>query len=130
VNSACAIDILPITEKQGGPALKGGRQKDMAGRRYQKGNLRKRGNHCPVWELQWWEDYIKENGGIGRRRQSAVLGLLCDLTQRQARKLAEDRLRPVNQELLLPQSTQRSEFLSTNLLHRHLKPAGAKIGAP
>ena len=66
----------------------------MARRRYQKGNLRKRGKRCPVWELQWWEDYIKENGSIGRRRQSAVLGLVSDLTQRQARKLAEDRLRP------------------------------------
>ena len=88
------MDILPITEKQGGPAYKGGWQKDMARRRYQKGNLRKRGKRCPVWELQWWEDYIKENGGIGRRRQSAVLGLVSDLTQRQARKLAEERLRP------------------------------------
>jgi hypothetical protein len=77
----------------------------MARRRYQKGNLRKRGKRSPVWELQWWEDYIRENGSIGRRRQSAVLGLVSDLTQRQARKLAEDQLRPVNQELLLPQST-------------------------
>jgi integrase len=100
------MDILSITEKQGGPALKGGWQKDMARRRYQKGNLRKRGKRSPVWELQWWEDYIRENGSIGRRRQSAVLGLVSGLTQRQARKLAEDRLRPINQELLLPQSTQ------------------------
>ena len=100
------MDILPITEKQGGPAYKGGWHKDMARRRYQKGNLRKRGKRNPLWELQWWEDYIRENGSIGRRRQSAVLGLVSDLTQRQARKLAEERLRPVNQELLLPQSTQ------------------------
>jgi hypothetical protein len=85
------MDIFPITEKQRGPALKGGRQKDMAPRRYPKGNLRKRGKRCPAWELQWWEDYLKENGGIGRRWQPEVLGLLCDLTQRQARKLAEDR---------------------------------------
>jgi integrase len=99
------MDILPITEKQGGPAYKGGWQKDMARRRYQKGSLRKRGKRTPLWELQWWEDYIRENGSIGRRRQSAVLGLVSDLTQRQARKLAEDRLRPINQELLLPQST-------------------------
>jgi integrase len=99
------MDILPTTEKQGGPAYKGGWQKDMARRRYQKGNLRKRGMRNPLWELQWWEDYIRENGSIGRRRQSAVLGLVSDLTQRQARKLAEDRLRPINQELLLPQST-------------------------
>jgi integrase len=106
VNSARTMDILSITEKQGGPALKGGWQKDMARRRYQKGNLRKRGKRSPVWELQWWEDYIRENGSIGRRRQSAVLGFVSSLTQRQARKLAEDRLRPINQELVLPQSTQ------------------------
>ena len=62
------VDILPITEKQGGPAYKGGWQRDMARRRYQKGNVRKRGKRNPLWELQWWEDYIKENGKVGRRR--------------------------------------------------------------
>lgn len=98
------MDILPITEKQGGPAYQGGWQRDMARRRYQKGNLRKRGRRNPVWELQWWEDYIKENGKVGRRRRSAVLGLICELTRREAKKLAEDRLAPINQGKLPPQS--------------------------
>ena len=66
--SECAVAILPITEKQGGPALKGGWQNDMARRRYQKGSIRKRGKRDPVWELQWWEDFIDENGSIARRR--------------------------------------------------------------
>jgi integrase len=105
VNFACAMDILPITEKQGGPAYKGGWQKDMARRRYQKGNIRKRGKRNPVWELQWWEDYIRENGSIARRRQSAVLALVSEATRREARKLAETRLAPLNQNRLLPQST-------------------------
>ena len=99
----CPVDILLITEKQGGPAHKGGWQRDMARRRYQKGNLRKRGKRYPVWELQWWEDYIKENGNVGRR-QSAVLGLVSELTRREAKKLAEDRLAPINQGKLPPQS--------------------------
>jgi len=30
----------------------------MARRRYQKGNIRKRGKRNPVWELQWWADCI------------------------------------------------------------------------
>jgi hypothetical protein len=55
------MDILPITEKQRGPAYKGGWQNDMAPRRYQKGHIRKRGKRNPVWELQWWDDYIREN---------------------------------------------------------------------
>jgi integrase len=79
----------------------------MARRRYQKGSIRKRGKRDPVWELQWWEDYIAEDGRIGRRRQSATLGLVSQITLRQARKLAEDRLRPLNQGRVLPQSTMK-----------------------
>jgi integrase len=97
--------ILPNTEKQGGPVQKGDWQKDMARRRYQKGSIRKRGKRNQVWELQWWEDYIKEDGSIARRRQSATLGAVSEMTLREARKLADERLRPVNQGRMLPQST-------------------------
>jgi hypothetical protein len=41
---------------------------------------------------------------IGRRR-SFTLGAVSDMTLRQARKLAEEQLRPINQGILLPQST-------------------------
>ena len=99
--------ILPNTEKQGGPAQIGGWQKEMARRRYQKGSIRKRGKRNPAWELQWWEDYIKDDGSIGRRRRSATLGPVSELTLREGRKLAEDRLRPVNQGRLVPQSTMK-----------------------
>ncbi len=99
------MTILPPTEKQGGPVEKGDWQKDMARRRYQKGSIRKRGKRNPVWELQWWEDYIKEDGSIGRRRQSATLGAVSEMTLREARKLADERLRPVNQGTMVPQST-------------------------
>jgi integrase len=99
------MSILPTTEKQGRPVQKGDWQKDMARRRYQKGSIRKRGKRNQVWELQWWEDYIKEDGSIARRRQSATLGAVSEMTLRETRKLADERLRPVNQGKMLPQST-------------------------
>lgn len=77
----------------------------MARRRYQKGSIRKRGTRNPIWELQWWEDYIDAEGKIARRRESRILGDAREITLRQARKLAEDFLRPLNQGRLLPQST-------------------------
>ena len=76
----------------------------MARRRYQKGTLRKRGKHNPIWELIWREDFIKPDGSIGRRLKSAILGQVGGMTRRQAMKSAEDRLRPLIQGKLLPQS--------------------------
>src|ERR1700674_2656280 len=99
------MSILPITEKQGGPVEKGDWQKQMARRRYQKGSIRKRGKRNPVWELQWWEDYIKADGAIGRKRESAILGYVLDTTLRQARKEAEERLRPTNEGKAVPHSS-------------------------
>jgi hypothetical protein len=90
------MTILPPTEKQGGPAETGGWQKEMARRRYQKGSIRKRGKRDPVWELQWWEDYIKADGRTGRRRQSVTLGMVSEITLREARKLADEQVRPIN----------------------------------
>ncbi len=110
--------ILPPTEKQGGPAETGGWQKEMARRRYQKGSIRKRGKRIPVWELQWWEDYITEDGGIGRRRRSVTLGAVSEITLREARKLADERVRPVNQGILVPQSTMK--FL--DFVERYFEP--------
>ena len=109
--------ILSPTEKQGGPAQLGGWHKDMARRRYQKGSIRKRGKRNPVWELQWWEDYIKEDGRIGRRRQSVTLGAVAEMTLRQARKLADEPVRPINQGNSMPQSTMKfQEFVDRYLI--------------
>jgi len=112
------MTILPPTEKQGGPAQTGGWQKEMARRRYQKGSIRKRGKRNPVWEFQWWEDYIKEDGRIGRRRQSVTLGAVSEITLREARKLADERVRPVNQGILVPQSTLKFR----DFVDRYLDP--------
>jgi hypothetical protein len=70
-------------------------------------HIRKRGKRNPVWELQWWEDYIKEDGKIGRRRQSVTLGAVAEITLRQARKLGDEQVRPINQGIQVPQSTMK-----------------------
>ena len=78
------MDILPSAEKQGELAQFGGWQ-EMARRRFQRGSIRKRGKRNPVWELQWWEDYIKPDGTIGRRRESCILGCISEMSVKQAR---------------------------------------------
>lgn len=99
------MNILLNAEKQGGPVQIGGWQKDMARRRYQRGSIRKRGKRQPIWELQWYEDYIKPDGAIGRKRESTVLGFVRDMTRRQAFKAADEKLRPLNQGKAVPHST-------------------------
>jgi len=77
----------------------------MARRRYQGGTLRKRGKRNPVWELQWREDYLKADGTVGRRLISRKIGMVADLTYRQARKAADEKLRLLNQGQWAPSST-------------------------
>ncbi len=97
-------NILAPTETHGGSPQLGGWQ-DLARRRYQNGNIRKRGKRCPVWELQWWADFLKPDGSIGRKRESTILGRAHEVTRRQAQRLAEEHLRPLNQGKLLPAAT-------------------------
>src|SRR5438876_4486425 len=98
--------ILPNTEKQGELVVQTGDwQKEMARRRYQKGCIRKRGKRRPVWELQWWGDQLNPDRTIGRRRESKILGYCRDLTLRQARKIADEVLDPINTGKLTPYSS-------------------------
>ena len=84
----------------------------MARPRYQKGSIRKRGKRNPVWELQWWEDYVKPDGRIERKQESAILGLVSEMGIKQARKLAEQKLNPVNTGKAVPHSTMTlGEFI-------------------
>jgi integrase len=93
----------------------------MARRRYQKGNLRKRGKRNPVWELQWWADYINPDGTIGRKRESTILGYVPELTRRQAPKLAAEHLRPLNMGKVTPLSNLRfGEFVEWHFLRNFL----------
>ena len=77
----------------------------MARRRFQRGSIRKRGKRQPIWELQWWEDYIKLDGTIGRRRESTILGYVSEMPLKQARKEAEKKLSQVNAGKAIPYST-------------------------
>lgn len=54
--------------------------------------------------MQWWEDYIKPDGTIGRRRESTILGYTSELTLRQAQTLAEENLHAINQGKAVPYS--------------------------
>jgi integrase len=96
--------ILPTAETQGELAQTGGWQKKMARQRYQRGSLRKRGKKNPVWELQWWADFITSDGTLGRKRESMILGFISELTRKQAWKLAAEQLRPLNMGKVTPQS--------------------------
>src|ERR1700680_1620439 len=97
--------ILPLTEKQGELAHQlGGWQKEMAPPRHHKSSLRKRGKKNPVWELQWRTDCINTDGTLGRNRESVILGSVATMTLRQARKAAEEHLRPLNLGKINPYS--------------------------
>ena len=90
----------------------------MARRRYQGGTLRKRGKRNPYWELQWREDYIKPDGTIGRRLVPWKIGAVAKLTRREARKLADEKLRSLNQGEFAPQST----IILQDYVERYLIP--------
>ena len=58
-----------------------------------------------LWELQWWEDYIKEDGSIGRRRQSARSRCGFRNDSSGGKETSRGTTTPVNQGSCLPQST-------------------------
>lgn len=74
-------------------------------RRFQHGQLFKRGTRKKVWVARWWEDGLKGDGSAVRIRRSLVLGSVEELpTRRDAERLLTDRLRPVNAGEMAPQS--------------------------
>ena len=90
----------------------------MARRRFQKGSLRKRGKKNPVWELQWWTDVINPDGTLGRKRESMILGPVSELTRKQAWRLAQEHLRPLNQGKISP----LSDVTFAEFIERHFVP--------
>lgn len=74
----------------------------MARKRYQRGNIRKRGTRDPVWELQWRTDVIQPDGSLARKRESRVLGRVSKMNKRQAMRIAEELLRPLNLGKITP----------------------------
>src|SRR2546422_600009 len=93
----------------------GGKENAVARRRYQTGCLFKRGKRKKVWVARWREDVIQGNGSRGRLHRSAVWGLVSETPpRRRALALLEERLRPQNQGLRLPQSTTRFRDFAQN----------------
>ena len=77
----------------------------MARRRFQTGSIRKRGKRHPIWEIQWWADYLTTDGKVERERESMILGNVADVSLKQARMLATEHLLPLNQGKLTPFAT-------------------------
>lgn len=70
----------------------------MTRRRFQNGCLFRRGK---VWAARWREDIIREDGTLGRIRRYATLG---EMSKREAQKLLDRMLQPLNQGKQRPQS--------------------------
>jgi integrase len=75
-------------------------------RRYQTGCLFIRGKRRKVWVARWREDLITPAGTVSRTLRSEVLGPVSEIvSRREARKILEAKLRPINQGRQRPQST-------------------------
>lgn len=87
----------------------------MARRRYQQGCLFVRGKKRKVWVLRYREDVMLPSGQIARVNRSEVLGSLVDIpTRRNAQRIVEVRLRPINQGTYRPKTTMTfREFVET-----------------
>jgi integrase len=78
----------------------------VARRRFQTGQLYKKGKRRKVWIARWREDVLLPDGSIGRVRRGVLLGSVADLpTRRDAQLKLDERLRPVNQGVARPEST-------------------------
>jgi len=76
----------------------------VARRRFQTGQLYKKGKRRKVWIARWREDVLLPDGTIGRVRRGILLGAVADLpTRRDAQVRLDERLRPVNQGATRPE---------------------------
>ena len=87
-------------------------------RRYQHGCCFVRNK---VWVGPWREDVIAPDGTLQRRLRWEVLGLVSEIgrNKRNARRILDTRLRPINEGRQLPQST----MLFTQFVREHWEPA-------
>jgi integrase len=99
---------------------KGGRanlrleRRKMARSRYQNGCLFVRGKRRKVWVARWREDVILADGSANRVMRSVVLGPVSDIAgRREARRLLDAHLSPINQGQYRPESTMLfSKFIA------------------
>jgi integrase len=77
----------------------------VARRRFQTGQLYKKGKRRKVWIARWREDILLPDGTIGRMRRGILLGSVADLpTRRDAQVRLDERLRLINQGAVRPES--------------------------
>jgi hypothetical protein len=86
----------------------------MARSRYQNGCLFVRGKRRKVWVARWREDVILADGSANRVMRSVVLGPVSDIAgRREARRLLDAHLSPINQGQYRPESTMLfSKFIA------------------
>jgi integrase len=91
---------------------KGGRanlrmeRRNMARSQYQNGCLFVRGKRRKMWVARWREDVILADGSAGRVMRSVVLGPVSEIAgRREARRLLDARLSPINQGQYRPEAT-------------------------
>jgi len=77
----------------------------VARRRYQMGSLAVRGKRRKVWVARWREDVKKPDGTLGRIRRAEVLGNKNELSKREALRIMDSKLKPINEGRHRPLST-------------------------
>ena len=98
-----ATTIIPDADK----ATRATSRKEtaVARRRYQSGSLVKRGKRRKVWIARWREVALMPDGTKGRIRRAEVLGLVAELSKREALNLLSARLKRINEGRHIPEST-------------------------
>jgi integrase len=103
---AVMLDILGTILIEEGKGARTDEKEIVIRRRYQSGCLFVRGKRRKVWVARWRQDLIAPNGAVYRILRSQVLGLVKEIgPRREAQKILESKLRPINQGRQLPQST-------------------------
>jgi len=78
----------------------------MARSQYQNGCLFVRGKRRKMWVARWREDVILADGTADRVMRSVVLGPVSEITgRREARRLLDAHLSPINQRQYRPEAT-------------------------
>jgi hypothetical protein len=82
------------------------KRRKMARSQYQHGCLFVRGKRRKMWVARWREEVILADGSAGRVMRSVVLGPVIEIGgRREARRLLDAHLNPINQGQYRPEAT-------------------------
>lgn len=105
-------DTLNTDIGKGRRAIYSKERKGMARSQFQNGCLFIRGKRRKVWVARWREEVILTDGSASRVMRSVVLGPVSEITRREARRLLNAHLNPVNQGQYRPEGTMLySQFI-------------------